>query len=64
MVVNINSVNQSLRKSQVEQRGSSQRQSDKKLLRKIDKSLEQKGILKPPFGECFICQSDKQTLGK
>ena len=33
-------------------------EADKKLLRQLEDSLEKKKILKPPFGECFICQSE------
>ena len=34
-------------------------EADKKLLKQLKDSLEKKKILKSPFGECFICQSDR-----
>ena len=35
-------------------------EADKKLLKELEDSLEKKRKkLKPPFGECFICQSDR-----
>ena len=34
-------------------------EADKKLLKELEDSLEKKRKnLKPPFGECFICQSE------
>ena len=34
-------------------------EADKKLLKELEESLEKKRKnLKPPFGECFICQSE------
>ena len=36
-------------------------EADKKLLKELEDSIEKKKRknLKPPFGECFICQSDR-----